>query len=377
MITTTINNATLGIKYGTISFPNAYCFTFNPNYIFLELGSLSLVKVEVTDGSSSYSVECALYRGSGRCYVSRFMEMFFEKEYLEKRSAKLTFNVYAADNIDWTLIASSDTIAIWGSMKVGDTFGGGSMMTNLYDASNHAKFVREVIWFKAFPFKVSMFSPASSKSLTLKEDGGIEKTILSTTVAGIFEITLTNTATIKKELLYKIELEAETIKSSFTNVFDKTFTGGQYRYLDELLKVTVSDDQDGYYIRWIDQYGFLEYWLFRKSTLTDKNKLGDTRIDIDKPIDGIYYSNHERITHIENSETIKCGAINLNRGQYKVVSTILASPHIDLFMGYSMDRNEVWIPINVAAGSYKKDENKELQDFELQFTMPDTASQTL
>lgn len=376
MITKTINNSEIGITNGTIQFPNAYCFVFNPNYIFLELGTeMSSVSVEITDGLSTYSVSCSLFKGSGRCYISRLMELLFVNEYLETRSASVTINIKSSN--EGALISSSTTIAIWGSMKVGDTFGGGTMLNNLYSADNHAKFMREVVWFKKFPFKVSMFSPSASKSLTLKEDKGTEKVVQETTKAGIFEVVLTGTKTTKKELLYKIELEAEIVKSSFTNVFDKTFTGAQYKYLDELLRVIVSDDKEGYYLRWIDQYGFLEYWLFKKSTLTNKNKLGNTTIEEDKPIDGIFYPNHERTTHIDNTRTIKCGATNLTKGQYKTVESIVASPHIDLFKGYSMDKKEIWIPVNVTAGSYKKNEQKVLQDFELQITLPDTASQSL
>lgn len=376
MITKTINNSDIGITNGTIQFPNAYCFVFNPNYVFFELGTeTSSVSVEITDGLSTYSVSCSLFKGSGRCYISRLMELLFVNEYLETRSASVTINIKSSN--EGALISSSTTIAIWGSMKVGDTFGGGTMLNNLYSADNHAKFMREVVWFKKFPFKVSMFSPSASKSLTLKEDKGTEKVVQETTKAGIFEVVLTGTKTTKKELLYKIELEAEIVKSSFTNVFDKTFTGAQYKYLDELLRVIVSDDKEGYYLRWIDQYGFLEYWLFKKSTLTNKNKLGNTTIEEDKPIDGIFYPNHERTTHIDNTRTIKCGATNLTKGQYKTVESIVASPHIDLFKGYSMDKKEIWIPVNVTAGSYKKNEQKVLQDFELQITLPDTASQSL
>lgn len=376
MITKTINNSDIGITNGTIQFPNAYCFVFNPNYVFFELGTeTSSVSVEITDGLSTYSVSCSLFKGSGRCYISRLMELLFVNEYLETRSASVTINIKSSN--EGALISSSTTIAIWGSMKVGDTFGGGTMLNNLYSADNHAKFMREVVWFKKFPFKVSMFSPSASKSLTLKEDKGTEKVVQETTKAGIFEVVLTETKTTKKELLYKIELEAEIVKSSFTNVFDKTFTGAQYKYLDELLRVIVSNDKEGYYLRWIDQYGFLEYWLFKKSTLTNKNKLGNTTIEEDKPIDGIFYPNHERTTHIDNTRTIKCGATNLTKGQYKTVESIVASPHIDLFKGYSMDKKEIWIPVNVTAGSYKKNEQKVLQDFELQITLPDTASQSL
>ena len=373
MITKVVNNSDYGITNGTVMFPNAYCFVYNPNYIFFELGGLTSVIVEVTDGTLTYSVTCSLYKGSGKCYVSRLMELLFGEEYLSKRSTKVTLSIYGNDSAKG-LISSSSSVAIWGSMKIGDTFGGGTMLVT---QTTHAKFVREVRWFKAYPFKVSLFSPSTSKSLTLSEDGGTEKTVQSTTTEGIFEVTLTNTSTTNTKMEYKVELEAETIKSSFTNVFDKTFTGTLYKYLDEILKVRVSDEKEGYYVRWIDQFGFLEYWLFRKGSLTNKNKLGSTTIEIGKPIDGIFYPNHKRVTHIKNEPTIKCGAINLTRGEYKTISTVLVSPHVDLFKGYDIERNEIWEPINVVAGSYKSDENKILQDFELQFTMPDTASQNL
>lgn len=174
MITKTINNSEIGITNGTIQFPNAYCFVFNPNYIFLELGTeMSSVSVEITDGLSTYSVSCILFKGSGRCYISRLLELLFVDEYLEKRSASVTINIKSGN--EGVLVSSSTTIAIWGSMKVGDTFGGGIMLGSLYSAEDHARFMREVIWFKNFPFKVSMFSPSASKSLTLKEDRGIEK----------------------------------------------------------------------------------------------------------------------------------------------------------------------------------------------------------
>jgi len=68
MITKTINNEDLGIANGTIQYPNAYSFTFNPNYIFLELGTdVSSARITVSITGASYSIICSLYKGSGRC----------------------------------------------------------------------------------------------------------------------------------------------------------------------------------------------------------------------------------------------------------------------------------------------------------------------
>lgn len=374
MIIKTINNESLGIVNGTIQFPNGYCFVFNPNYIFVELGTnIPYVQVEIIDGTTSYSIACNLFKGGGRCYISKLMELVFQYDHLTKRSAEITMNVCALSG-EKIVLASCTTIAIWGSMKVGDTFGCGKMEE--ITSSNHARFVREVRHYTGFPFKVSMFSPSADKPLKKKMGYQSEITEQETTKAGIFDIDLTSDNSIA-ETQYKIEVESETIKSTFTNVFDKTFTGSIYRYVDEIVKVRPHRDKEGYYLRWIDEYGFLEYWLFKKSTLINKNKLDSTSIETDVAVDGVYYPNHERTIHVENGRTFKCGAVNLTSGEYDTVATVLSSPHIDLFVGYSLEKEEIWLPINVVAGSYKKDETKELQDFELQITLPDTSSQTL
>lgn len=374
MITKTIDNESLGIANGTIQFPNGYCFVFNPNYIFIELGTnIPYIQVEIADDTGSHSIACNLFKGGGRCYISKLMELVFQNDHLAKRSAEITINVYAFGN-ERILLASSTIIAIWGSMKVGNTFGCGNMEE--ITPSNHARFVREVRHYIGYPFKVSLFSPSADKPLKKKVGYESEVTELETTEVGIFDIDLTNRKSIANTI-YKIEIESETIKSTFSNVFDKTFTGSVYRYVDEIVKVSSNYDKEGYYLRWIDEYGFLEYWLFKKSTLTNKNKLDSTSIETDVAIDGVYYPNHERAIHVDNGRTIKCGAINLTLGEYDTVATVLSSPHIDLFVGYSLDKEEIWLPINVVAGSYKKDETKELQDFELQITLPDTSSQTL
>ena len=374
MITKTIDNESLGIANGTIQFPSGYCFVFNPNYTFIELGTnIPYVQVEIADDTGFYSIACNLFKGGGRCYISKLMELVFQNDHFTKRSAEITINVYAFSN-ERILLASSTIIAIWGSMKVGNTFGCGNMEE--ITSSNHARFVREVRHYIGYPFKVSLFSPSADKPLKKKVGYESEVTELETTEVGIFDIDLTNRKSIANTI-YKIEIESETIKSTFSNVFDKTFTGSVYRYVDEIVKVSSNYDKEGYYLRWIDEYGFLEYWLFKKSTLTNKNKLDSTSIETDVAIDGVYYPNHERAIHVDNERTIKCGAINLTLGEYDTVATVLSSPHIDLFVGYSLDKEEIWLPINVVAGSYKKDETRELQDFELQITLPDTSSQTL
>lgn len=369
----TINDSANGITDGTITYPNEYCFAYNPNYVEIDLGAdKTTARVEVATSNESYSVECALFRGYTKCYISKMLQLLFSDTYLSTRSVEVTINVYWVDE----LIDSITTIAIWGSMKMGDTFGAGTMLESATE-DNHAKFRRELVWYKQFPFKVSLFCLSTSQSIMVSRDGGTAVDSGITPKKGIFEITIPTTDTAKREIVYSIPLLAETVKSTFTAIFDKTFTGTLYQYLDEEVVIHISEDKAGYYIRWIDQYGFLEYWLFSRNTLTEKNKLGDTEIELDDDIEGIYYPNITRNTHVTNTNTVKCAAVNLTEGQLAIVKTIIKSPHIDIFMGYNMENKEIWLPCNIVAGSYKISETDILQDFEIQFTLPDTAAQTL
>jgi hypothetical protein len=374
MITKTINNKTLGIMNGTIQFPNEYCFAFNPNYIEVDLEQgIPYIDIEVT-GSKAIDIRCSLYKGKGKCYISRLMQLMFDEDLLTTRIQNITINVSYYGN----LIASEDFTVIWGCIRLGDPFGLGEIITKFkkteyLNGMKHIKFLREVKWFKKFPFSVSFFAPSSSDVLTQKVDGKSAQNV-SRDAYAIFEITPTQDAL--HSILYNINVDKELLESTFTAIFDETFSK-TYKFVDESVNVTVSNETEGYYIRWIDQFGFIQYWLFRKGDITHKNKLGSNTKQIDKSLNGIYYGNIERVTSIENTETIKCAAVNLNENMVRTVETIIKSPYIDLFLGYNQQNEEVWLPINIVAGSHKVTPNKILQNYEIQFTMPDTATQTL
>lgn len=369
MVTKTTNS-------GSITFPNKYVFAFNPNYIDFNLeSSINSVEVSVASSAKEFNITCSLYKGKGKCYISRILQLLFDDDYLTHRVEEATIAILNnGENIGQTTLT-----IMWGCIRLGDPFGLGEVLGKFKQEQSVIErktitFYRETKWFKRFPCSISFFAPSGSKDLKATIDGGKETVVDIGNQPAILDVQ--PSADAKNQIIYSIAVDKEAIASTFPFVFDDTF-GKSYQYTQEKLRVIVSDETEGYYIRWIDQYGFIQYWLFKKGTITHKNKLGSNTKPIKKELNSIYYGNIERITSIENTETHKCAAISLNENMLRTVETIIKSPYVDLFLGYNQKNEEVWLPINVVAGSYKVSQKKVLQDYEIQFTMPDTASQTL
>lgn len=363
------------ISSGSITFPNEYVFAFNPNYIDFNLdSSVNSVNVSVMGNGKELNIVCSLYKGKGKCYISRMLQLLFDDDVLTTRVISATIDV-STDTED---LQSDMFYVMWGCIRLGDPFGLGETITKFptpFTAGmKHVRFLREVKWFKKFPFSVSFFAQLSSGN-TITATIDRTKTInVDRANVAIFEVTPPKEAI--NYIFYNINLDKELLESTFPTIFDETFSK-TYKFVDESVKVTISNETEGYYIRWIDQFGFIQYWLFKKGNITHKNKLGSNTKPVQKELNGIYYGNIERVTSIDNTETHKCAAINLNENMVRTVETIIKSPYVDLFLGYNKDNEEVWLPINVVASSYKVSPTKVLQDYEIQFTMPDTASQSL
>lgn len=369
MVTKTTNS-------GSITFPNEYVFAFNPNYIDFDLeSSINSVEVSVINSSKEFNITCSLYKGKGKCYISRMLQLLFDDDYLTHRVEEATITVLSnGENIGQT-----DLVIMWGCIRLGDPFGLGEVLGKFKQEQSAIErktitFYREVKWFKKFPFSISFFAPLGSEDLKATIDGGKEIAVTTENQLAILDVQ--PSADAKSQITYSIVVEKEAIASTFPFVFDDTF-GKSYQNTQEKVRVIVSNETEGYYIRWIDQFGFIQYWLFKKGNITHKNKLGSNTKPIQKELNGIYYGNIERVTSIDNTETHKCAAINLNENMVRTVETIIKSPYVDLFLGYNQKNEEVWLPINLVEGSYKVSPTKVLQDYEIQFTMPDTASQSL
>ena len=470
-----------------ITYPDRVVFVFNPLYVnFARTGESNTipfptslkfsVKGTTLSGEKEYEMDCKLYNGGTRIYMSRLLELFFD-DVRWKRSLDLTVTIKAYNEVVW----SQSFIAIWGNISVGERF-------SYYGAFNYDRkkpyLERRRIWFKNFPFTVSMFAhtgASEDKAIQARYDGmpydenqfvhyplifsifdsvedeecgtindftegvnlegaafvrsenkfygcsdennvyedwtanppyvygpeaynknGVARTdmVWATMTGrlvrydselqdlveipygrsyevGIFEvcpsITFPNAV---KSVTYKQKGVSTNDKTSvFDTTFDYTFfVSGEYSTITKLI---IDNRTNGHYLRWIDRCGMYQYYLFDKGKKTVKNKLGSNTVIEDYSVGGLYFANHERTTHIEATTTVKCCAPLLEEDIFDYVSSIIASPIIDLYVGKTKAGTEIWVPVNIVASSIDYDNKQCLHDLEISFTLPPTNAQSL
>lgn len=194
---------------------------------------------------------------------------------------------------------------------------------------------------------------------------------------GLFEVDPANTfPNAILEATYKQDAPIGSPRSSvFDETFDYTFfNSSEYTTITNLV---INNATAGYYLRWIDRFGCFQYYLFTKGETTLKNKLSGNTMTETESNNGMWFPNHIRDISISATDTRKCSANGMSDDIFAYVSSVLTSPIIDLYLGKARNGEEIWVPVNIVAGSYKHKERNVLHSLEISFTMPDPQAQTL
>lgn len=144
----------------TLEYPDEVVFVFNPLYISVKVDPIqdnyriSHLKFSISTGANgtgtTKEIEARLYKGQTRIYMAKIMELFFTDVRFE-RSKTLHANVIVSNIVVWSM----PFICIWGNLAVGDRFAHyGAFKLD----KNRPYFERKRIWFRNFPFTVSLFA---------------------------------------------------------------------------------------------------------------------------------------------------------------------------------------------------------------------------
>lgn len=206
---------------------------------------------------------------------------------------------------------SASVVAIWGCLQFGDTYG---------QVAN-SQGVRRVQYFTHFPFAVDVLT---SSGIETRSAG---RTITTTTSLG----TVTTV----------IEDRSET---------------------------------EGIYLRWIDRFGFMQYYLFVPANVEIKNTPAQYSIEEMTAIRDMAYARHNRPLHVEEQRTMKLSAVNLDADTLAYVSTIIGSAMVDMWLS-----DGSWLPVTITSGTYNYSQHhlKQLQDLEISIELPKQNSQSL
>lgn len=137
------------------TYPDEMCFAFNPNFIEIESAwpsgvfTVTVEKISGIESVASQSINVSFYKGKCKIYLSRLFELMFD----DPRNTRC-IEVSVKVNIASMQMFQFTTLVIWGNIAIGERFG--NLGVYSYEDNRHA-FERNLIWFRKFPFSVSLF----------------------------------------------------------------------------------------------------------------------------------------------------------------------------------------------------------------------------
>lgn len=323
----------------TITYPDETCFAFNPQIITIDnlTGSVIFYVGDYSDMRDPIS-------GKVSIDISEYLRSLLRFDYATRPNSK---NIHVQIDVDSPTFEFYINV-IWGAMNIGEVFNPS----------------RTVTMFRNFPSTISIYS---NGEINVRYDA--EKyTSVEVEKTGLLHKDFSKLFKDAKEFgMIKI-LNTPEAPSTFQYTFDRTF-----KPLPDdavLIKVLFNDCTKGIYLRWLDRHGFLQYWLFQEGDLTGQSSNEGEQLNVDYSNIKYVYNGMSRYQGKTYQTTRKACATLVERETFNMLSSIHSSPIVDMYI------DENWIPVNIVAGSFT-DNGADLQDFEIQITMPETITQML
>lgn len=323
----------------TITYPDETCFAFNPQIITTDnlTGSVIFYVGDYSDMREPIS-------GRVSIDISEYLRSLLRFDYTTIPNSK---SIHIRIDIDGPTFEFYINV-IWGAMNIGEVFNPS----------------RTVTMFRNFPSTISIYS---NGEINVRYDAE-EYTSVEVEKTGLLHKDFSELFKEAKEFgMIKI-LNTPEAPSTFQYTFDRTF-----KPLPDdavLIKVLFNDCDKGIYLRWLDRHGFLQYWLFQEGDLTGQSSNEGEQLNVDYSNIKYVYNGMSRYQGKTYQTTRKACATLVERETFNMLSSIHSSPIVDMYI------DENWIPVNIVVGSFT-DNGADLQDFEIQITMPETITQML
>lgn len=323
----------------TITYPDETCFAFNPQIITIDnlTGSVIFYVGDYSDMREPIS-------GKVSIDISEYLRTLLRFDYATIPNSK---NIHVQIDVDGPTFEFYINV-IWGAMNIGEVFNPS----------------RTVTMFRNFPSTISIYS---NGEINVRYDAE-EYTPVEVEKSGLLHKDFSELFEDAKEFGMIKMLNTPESPSTFQYTFDRTF-----KPLPDdavLIKVLFNDCTKGIYLRWLDRHGFLQYWLFQEGDLTGQSSNEGEQLNVDYSDIKYVYNGMSRYQGKTYQTTRKACATLVERETFNMLSSIHSSPIVDMYI------DENWIPVNIVAGSFT-DNGADLQDFEIQITMPETITQML
>lgn len=311
--------------YGEFEYPERYCMVYEKHYIkarlYMTFPYLSVCVSDARNPRGSKVINIA-YRPNIKIEISSVLQSAFA-DWSENR----TVYAHVALRSGSASILSFHTYVIYGKSDLG-------LLRFLLSLDDN----RTVCYFKNFQFSVSLFK---CKTDTIYVNGS-EYPDLQTGIVDVPVKSGGNISCVKSP---------ETI-AVFDSTFDDTFTERYPSGAEESITVIVSDATEGEYIRWLDNSGYIQYYLFDLGTKEMSVNQSDYRKE---------KYEYERPLASELQIKQACSAQDINTEKFSYVFSILESRKVERYS------NGEWRPIEISDG-FTLEHDKILRDIEFTFT---------
>lgn len=321
---------------GTATYQDGIVFAFNPTYIDFDV-PVRFRYVDIICNGKTINV--SLYQGKAHAYISKLLLLAFDDPKNERvREIYVTCRL---DGSGYEQISFNIT-AIWGSISVGERMGAQGLYR--YNEKEDV-YERHVRWFSNLPQRLSIFNfdkfeyidPSMRDVIYLSKDKEIHRV--------------------------------------WDETFDYTFNNAKKMHEDEVIYLRRDEQKCGFFLRWIDNLGYVQYFLFAHRQHVVKTKDEYSRHE-DMLYNGIYFGGGIRESK-ERTESVICAALNCSNEELRYVKTIVSSPFIDMYIGNDGNGDEQWVPVTVSAGDFSIDTQRTLKDFEITLNIPMSDAQQL
>ena len=331
-----------------ITYPDQLAFVHNPNYITINANVTMTVTISAL--IATYKDTREGFGGKTQIDISYYMRMLID-------ALPNTYKNYAPAIVQVTV--GDDTLTLVfhclrGSLAPGEDF----------------KTSRTVRWFKNLPFTVSVYTPATQDIYAGVDGGSVTKAgDTSNNIFSQYNPQQYVPQAVREAVLMFGGIEQP---DTFDDTFDDTF---QYDNTSiTAVRLVVDTCTDGVYLRWMDNQGMWQYWLFSRSGSTSKTEDDGDPIPVDFEAYGRAYGGISRQGKKEQT-TYALYAPLVDGETLAMLMTLPASPYVYMYMGKDGD-DDVWVPVTTEAGSHSIT-NEHLQDFEVNILLPPTQLQAI
>lgn len=348
-------------------------WVFNDNYIMFHGYQGRKVIIRIVFGKElelKEEIEGVIFLEHQRVYVSDLLVSAFRNDRINERHQRAILQIDTDVEGQGINYKEFHVLLLWGSLAFGERVGN----HGAYQYNPEKGWVeRRVQHFVNFPFTVTLLSNEGTNrrirydDRVYLDDGTLE------TVTGYEDMKVETEY--KKFFVVRQDIDPHN-KGSWDFTFDYTF--GFPPDTSIITRLIRRDETNGYYMRWIDAHGFLQYYLFIDGEVDVKTSAAKVSVNNDYYQGDMNYSTDLPL-HVNTATRIKMCADSLDEETYNYVKSIISSPVVHLYRGKTKDGEELWQPVTIDNTTLKQKPNRQgvLQDIEITVSLPANNYQSL